>query len=164
MNSFHFREGGVQTSSPLHTSYLRFWLARNARSYTSARSIGYCAIWVCISSSSKLIHEQLLIYRGLGVFFFLLSTHNSLKDFDLRATGARKLLPVALASVSFGCVLVQFPCVRLRKIIMQQTLTSYSLSVFFELELELIQTQMTQKPVLRAEVYACALRACQNRK
>ena len=35
------------------TSYLRFWLARNARAYTSARSIGFCAIWVCISSSSS---------------------------------------------------------------------------------------------------------------
>jgi len=33
-----------------------------------------------------------------------------------------------------------------------------------ELELELIQTQMTQKPVLRAGVYARALRASQNRK
>jgi len=30
-------------------------------------------------------------------------------------------------------------------------------------ELELIQTQMTQKPMLRAEVYARALRASQNR-
>ena len=30
------------------------------------------------------------------------------------------------------------------------------------LELELIQTQMTQKPMLRAEVYARALRASQN--
>jgi len=35
---------------------------------------------------------------------------------------------------------------------------------FIELELELIQTQMTQKPMLRAEVYARALRASQNRK
>jgi hypothetical protein len=34
----------------------------------------------------------------------------------------------------------------------------------FKLELELIQTQMTQKPMLRAEVYARALRASQNRK
>ena len=33
-----------------------------------------------------------------------------------------------------------------------------------ELELELIQTQMTQEPMLRAEVYARALRASQNRK
>ena len=33
-----------------------------------------------------------------------------------------------------------------------------------ELELELIQTQMTQKPMLRAEVYARALRASQSRK
>ena len=32
------------------------------------------------------------------------------------------------------------------------------------LELELIQTQMTQKPMRRAEVYARALRASQNRK
>ena len=35
---------------------------------------------------------------------------------------------------------------------------------FFALELELIQTQMAQKPMLRAEVYARALRASQNRK
>ena len=34
---------------------------------------------------------------------------------------------------------------------------------FGVLELELIQTQMTQKPVLRAEVYARALRASQTR-
>ena len=33
-----------------------------------------------------------------------------------------------------------------------------------ELELELIQTQMTQKPMLRAEVYARALHASQSRK
>ena len=31
-------------------------------------------------------------------------------------------------------------------------------------ELELIQTQMAQKPMLRAEVYAHAMRASQNRK
>jgi len=33
-----------------------------------------------------------------------------------------------------------------------------------ELELGLIQTQMAQKPMLRAEVYAHAMRASQNRK
>jgi|AntAceMinimDraft_5_1070358.scaffolds.fasta_scaffold168316_1 hypothetical protein len=33
-----------------------------------------------------------------------------------------------------------------------------------ELELELIQTQVAQKPILRAEVYARALRASQNLK
>ena len=33
-----------------------------------------------------------------------------------------------------------------------------------ELELELIQTQMAQKPMLRAEVHARALRASQNVK
>jgi len=32
-----------------------------------------------------------------------------------------------------------------------------------ELELELIEIQMTQKPMLRAEVYAHAMRASQNR-
>ena len=37
-------------------------------------------------------------------------------------------------------------------------------SSWFELELELIQTQMAQKPMLRAEVYANAMRASQNRK
>ena len=36
--------------------------------------------------------------------------------------------------------------------------------LLYELELELIQTQMTQKPILRAEVYARALRASQNCK
>jgi len=34
----------------------------------------------------------------------------------------------------------------------------------WELELELIQTQMAQKPMLRAEVYAHAIRASKNRK
>ncbi len=38
------------------------------------------------------------------------------------------------------------------------------LKVSTELELELIQTQMAQKPMLRAEVYAHAMRASQNRK
>ena len=40
----------------------------------------------------------------------------------------------------------------------------YLAFVFGELELELIQTQMAQKPMLRAEVYAHAMRASQNRK
>ena len=35
---------------------------------------------------------------------------------------------------------------------------------FLELEIELIQSQMAQKPVLRAEVHANAMRASQNRK
>jgi len=34
----------------------------------------------------------------------------------------------------------------------------------WRLELELIQTQMAQKPMLRAEVYAHAMRASQTRK
>ena len=43
-------------------------------------------------------------------------------------------------------------------------LSLYRSQFELELELELIQTQMTQKPMLRAEVYARALRASQNRK
>ena len=39
-----------------------------------------------------------------------------------------------------------------------------SVAVVQSSELELIQTQVTQKPMLRAEVYARALRASQNRK
>ena len=38
------------------------------------------------------------------------------------------------------------------------------MSAFWASELELIQTQMAQKPMLRAEVYAHAMRASQNRK
>ena len=44
---------------------------------------------------------------GVEVLCFLTSTHHSLYDFDLRATHARTLRPVALASVSFGFVLVR---------------------------------------------------------
>ena len=44
------------------------------------------------------------------------------------------------------------------------TVTQAASGFWVELELELIQTQMTQKPMLRAEVYARALRASQNRK
>ena len=40
----------------------------------------------------------------------------------------------------------------------------YFTLLVLELELELIQTQMTQKPMLRAEVYAHALRASKNSK
>jgi len=43
-------------------------------------------------------------------------------------------------------------------------LPAFKKSAFIELELELIQTQMAQKPMLRAEVYAHAMRASQNRK
>jgi len=35
-------------------------------------------------------------------------------------------------------------------------------NIEIEFELELTQTQMTQKPMLRAEVYAHAVRASQN--
>ena len=38
------------------------------------------------------------------------------------------------------------------------------MDIWIKLELELIQTQMTQKPMLRAEVYTHAMRASQNRK
>ena len=44
------------------------------------------------------------------------------------------------------------------------TTTAINSATSNELGLELVQTQMTQKPMLRAEVYARALRASQNRK
>jgi hypothetical protein len=40
----------------------------------------------------------------------------------------------------------------------------YVLSSELELQVELLQNQMTYKPIMRLEVYACALRASQNRK
>ena len=43
----------------------------------------------------------------MEVLCFLPTTHYPLYDFDLRATHARTLLPAALASVSFGFVLVR---------------------------------------------------------
>ena len=46
----------------------------------------------------------------------------------------------------------------------QVTQRNFYLTREFEIELELIQTQMAQKPMLRAEVYARALRASQNLK
>ena len=45
--------------------------------------------------------------KGVEVLCFLPSTHYPRYDFDLRATHARTLLPAALASVSFGFVLVR---------------------------------------------------------
>ena len=51
---------------------------------------------------------------------FLPSTHYPLYDFDLRATHARTLLPAALASVSFGFVLVR---VRVRNLQMNISFT-----------------------------------------
>jgi len=43
----------------------------------------------------------------LKVLYFLPSTYFLFYDFDLRASHARTLLPAALASVSFGFVLVR---------------------------------------------------------
>jgi hypothetical protein len=42
--------------------------------------------------------------------------------------------------------------------------TRFPIHMKQELELELIQTKMAQKPLLRAEVYGLALRAIQNAK
>jgi hypothetical protein len=58
------------------------------------------------SPVSKLFHEQFPLKRGVKVLCFLPSTHYTLYDFDLRAS-TRVLLPAALASVSFGFVLVR---------------------------------------------------------
>ena len=54
MNSFHFRErgGGPNFLASTHSLFSILTL-RNARAYPSARSIGFCVIWVCISSSSS---------------------------------------------------------------------------------------------------------------
>ena len=63
MNSFHFREsgGGVQISSPLNTSYLRFC------AYTSARSIGFCVIFgfvlVLVRLYYRLFQKQIFHFR-----------------------------------------------------------------------------------------------------
>ena len=57
---------------------------------------------------------------------------------------------------------VQFEMLSKCRIFVSVASRQYFLTI--ELELELIQTQMTQKPMLRAEVYARALRAIQNRK
>ena len=59
-----------------------------------------------VSLVTKLFHERFPHQRGVEVLCFLPSAHNPLYDFDLRATHARTLLPVGLASVSFGFVLV----------------------------------------------------------
>ena len=48
----------------------------------------------------------------MEVLCFLPSTHYPLYDFDLRATHARTLLPAAVASVSFGFVLVRVRVLR----------------------------------------------------
>ena len=58
MNSFYFRGGGsIMLPAPCKLSSLRFWLACNARAYTSARNIGFCVIWVWISSSSSFVGD-----------------------------------------------------------------------------------------------------------
>ena len=59
----------------------------------------------------------------MEVLCFLPSTHYPLYDFDWRATHARTLLPAALASVSFGIVLVR---VRVRRGVSGKSLLSYS--------------------------------------
>jgi hypothetical protein len=53
-NVFSFTHRASTHTSALHKSLL----ARNARPYISARSTGFCAIWVCISTSSSSTHSQ----------------------------------------------------------------------------------------------------------
>ena len=71
----------------------------------------------------------------------------------------RRSLEGEVQEVSEG---VQFEMLSKCRIFVSVASRQYFLTI--ELELELIQTQMTQKPMLRAEVYARALRASQNRK
>ena len=69
MNSFHFREGWKHyTSFSLRISNFRFRLERIACAYSSARSIGYCAIWVCTSLSSVFESSLIIIAHNYPVF------------------------------------------------------------------------------------------------
>jgi len=58
MNSFHFRGGGVEVLCFLPSKHypLYDYDLRATHAYTTARSIGFCVIWVCISSSSPCAH------------------------------------------------------------------------------------------------------------
>ena len=96
---------------PLNHSPLALF-AQRTRIPTSARSIGFCVIWVCISSSS---HPYLLC---LGSKF-----------------------SVVVADVTTIRAIPAFEG-------LNNGVTAHEVL----LELELIQTQMTQEPVLRAEV------------
>jgi hypothetical protein len=64
--------------------------------------------WEVKSGDTTALRKRTLspVRLVLKVTFFC-STHYPLYDFDLRATHARTLLPAALASVSFGFVLVR---------------------------------------------------------
>jgi hypothetical protein len=60
-----------------HLSFFKLRIAPNARACTSARSIGFCAIWVCISSSlsSSRWHHQTTINTSRRSFFVSACRH-----------------------------------------------------------------------------------------
>ena len=66
--------------------------------------IGAAATYVSLAPNS--FHEKFPLLRKLEVLYLLLSKHSPFNDLDLLATHARTFPPAALASVSFGFVLV----------------------------------------------------------
>jgi hypothetical protein len=90
MNSFHFRRGWkYYASCPLRTILFTIWLARNARAHASARSIGFCVIWVYICSSSKPSAEFILnpLCLPLVSMLWTKATHESVGSFPLSYAG-----------------------------------------------------------------------------
>jgi hypothetical protein len=59
-----------------------------------------------LSLAPNSYHEKFPLLRKLEVLYLLLSKHSPFNDLDLLATHARTFPPAALASVSFGFVLV----------------------------------------------------------
>ena len=63
MNSFHFRRGWMYYAScPVHTILFTISTgAQRTRIPTSAHSIGFCVIWVCVSSSLSCVAFNRLV-------------------------------------------------------------------------------------------------------
>ena len=116
---------------------------------TSPRSTGFCAIWGCISSSSSSSSSSRDSNTGRGRVVLESSAVPCLDRQEPRrgapAPGPRKNLDEHIA----GAVL-QFPRSRAGSM-----LPSIDRDTRSRDELELIQTQMTQKPELRVEGRAC---------
>jgi hypothetical protein len=98
--------------------------------------------------NSSIIHRRVILPGNISVVRFRLLPVSS-----INATAGR-VPPGILVEVTLRYFSVCWP----------SNSSPLPFGAQIELELELIQTQMTQKPMLRAEVYARALRASQNRK
>ena len=64
--------------SLLNHSALALFVQRT-RIPTSARSIGFCAIWVCISSSSSSRNELIEVFKDAYPMSFMIYTVHSIK-------------------------------------------------------------------------------------